>query len=309
MENSTIDVDTSNLQVDEMLNVYHDIKSASQKFRNTLDKCNSISWDGKLGLSLLDVKADTMLSYLANLTYLILKKICGQSIVDEDTRERLVHMRIILEKIKPLEEKLKYQIEKMVKTTVLGKSGVTNKNSYRANLSDLESSVVEEDEDDDNSPTIDNESGAQKKGIYKPPKLAAVPYSCENKTEKQQKLLENAKRRALNSTVMQELKEEYLDTPLEISTGTTLRNIHTKFQKERESYEETFFTRLPVTKKERHREKLMASMTLGTLANEITRFEDISALEGRLPSKLKKIKKSVLGKHKKKKGFKKRRTI
>lgn len=43
-------------------------------------------------------------------------------------------------------------------------------------------------------------------------------------------------------------------------------------------------------------------MTLGTLANEITRFEDISALEGRLPSKLKKIKKSVLGKHKKKKG-------
>lgn len=35
---------------------------------------------------------------------------------------------------------------------------------------------------------------------------------------------------------MQELKEEYLDTPLEISTGTTLRNIHTKFQKERERY-------------------------------------------------------------------------
>lgn len=52
--------------------------------------------------------------------------------------ERLVHMRVILEKIKPLEEKLKYQIEKMVKTTVSGKSDVTDKNSYRANLSDLE---------------------------------------------------------------------------------------------------------------------------------------------------------------------------
>lgn len=39
-----------------------------------------------------------------------------------------------------------------------------------------QSSADEEDENDDNSPTIDNESGAQKKGIYKPPKLAAVPY-------------------------------------------------------------------------------------------------------------------------------------
>lgn len=46
MENSTMAVD--NPEIDEMLNVYHDIKSASQKFRNTLDKCNSISWDGKL---------------------------------------------------------------------------------------------------------------------------------------------------------------------------------------------------------------------------------------------------------------------
>lgn len=56
-----------------------------------------------------------------------------------------------------------------------------------------------------------------------------------SKEEKQRKLLENAKKRALHSSVMQELKEEYLDTPLEISTAaTTLRNTHSKYKKEKE---------------------------------------------------------------------------
>lgn len=50
-------------------------------------------------------------------------------------------MRVILERIKPLEEKLKYQIEKMVKATISGKSGETDKNHYRANLADLEVST------------------------------------------------------------------------------------------------------------------------------------------------------------------------
>ena len=59
----------------------------------------------------------------------------------------------------------------------------------------------------------------------------------DSKAEKQRKLLENAKRRALNSSVMQELKEEYLDTPIEVSSGTTLRNTHTKYRKERERYD------------------------------------------------------------------------
>lgn len=54
--------------------------------------------------------------------------------------------------------------------------------------------------------------------------------------EKQQKLLEQAKKRALNSTVLRELKEEYLDTPLEIFNTHTLRNTHTRHKQERERY-------------------------------------------------------------------------
>jgi hypothetical protein len=66
------------------------------------------------------------------------------------------------------------------------------------------------------------------------------------------------------------------------------------------SYEETYFTRLPLTKKERHRDKLMSSMTVGTLGSEITRFEDMSALEGRLPTTKKRKKSLPKNKFKKK---------
>lgn len=70
------------------------------------------------------------------------------------------------------------------------------------------------------------------------------------------------------------------------------------------SYEETYFTRLPVTKKERHRDKLMSSVTVGTLGSEVTRFEDISALEGRMPNITKKRKKSLSVKKKNKSNYK-----
>jgi len=43
-------------------------------------------------------------------------------------------------------------------------------------------------------------------------------------------------------------------------------------------YEETYFTRLPTTKQERHRARKMT--TLGTLGDELTRLGDLRALEG-----------------------------
>jgi U3 small nucleolar ribonucleoprotein protein LCP5 len=43
-------------------------------------------------------------------------------------------------------------------------------------------------------------------------------------------------------------------------------------------YEESYFTRLPTTKQERHRSRNVT--TLGTLGDELTRFGDFRTLEG-----------------------------
>lgn len=94
--------------------------------------------------------------------------------------------------------------------------------------------------------------------------------------------MERARKLALNSSIIQELKEEYLDTPLEITSTTRAQQMFTKSQREKEEYEEKYLTRLPVTKAEKHRQRRLT--TLGTLGSEITSFGDISVLESGIPS-------------------------
>lgn len=56
--------------------------------------------------------------------------------------ERLVNSRVILEKIKPLEDKLKYQIDKYVKASMTGQADAADKSKYRANLNELDVSTT-----------------------------------------------------------------------------------------------------------------------------------------------------------------------
>ncbi|KAL6247015.1 hypothetical protein RBB50_006322 [Rhinocladiella similis] len=74
------------------------------------------------GISLLDIKNDLLLSYLQNLTFLILLKLRqddesheNQSIGAEVVN-KLVELRVYLERgVRPLENKLKYQIDKVIR--------------------------------------------------------------------------------------------------------------------------------------------------------------------------------------------------
>lgn len=95
------------------------------------------------------------------------------------------------------------------------------------------------------------------------------------------------KKRALSSSILQELKEEYLDTPVEVTLASRAQNTISKQQQEREQYEEEYLTRLPVGKNEKNQRKRFG--TLGTLGDEITNF-------GSGSSKRKKTIKRVKGK-------------
>jgi U3 small nucleolar ribonucleoprotein protein LCP5 len=64
----------------------------------------------------LSAKNDLMLSYLHHLTLLVHLKLSGRSLTDhQDLVQELVRIRVILDKIRPLETKLKYQIDKLVR--------------------------------------------------------------------------------------------------------------------------------------------------------------------------------------------------
>jgi len=184
----------------------------------------------------------------------------------------------VLEKIRPIDYKLRYQIDKLVKTAVTGTTNASDPLNFKANPTNL----MDEDTDSETEEEEDavNEYKKKKKNAksvdadeeiiakYVPPRLTSMPYDDDDtKADKQEKIRERARKRALNSTLIDELKEDYLDTPVEISGGSRAQQLISKAWKERERYEEDNLVRLPMSKEDRHREKRLS--TMGSLGDEL----------------------------------------
>lgn len=92
----------------------------------------------------------------------------------------------------------------------------------------------------------------------------------ESAQERNKRLQERTKKHMLSSSIMQDLREEYLDAPLEVSQTSRAQQMLSKQQKERQEFEEEYMTRLPVTKSEKHKRRQLT--TLGSLGEEITDF-------------------------------------
>lgn len=96
--------------------------------------------------------------------------------------------------------------------------------------------------------------------VYVPPKHMAVHYDDDTKPDRARKQMEWARKRALGSSLIQELKEEYLDTPVEISSSSRAIQKFSRKEREREEYEEKYLMRLPMTKADKHRSRKMTTM-------------------------------------------------
>ncbi|KAM3964645.1 neuroguidin [Aphomia sociella] len=274
------------------------IQQVSQLVDNMLVRVKSGEMSTDNGLSFLEMKYQMLLSYLINLTYIVLRKSSGEKIESDPSIDRLIEIRTVLEKIRPLDSKLKYQIDKLVKTAVVGATSEDDPQVYHANPSNLVSKLddTEGESTDVSGDEDDKKEKVSKSNIYVPPKLAAVHYDESlSRKDSDKKNKERSKKQFLNSSVMRELREEYSEAPLEVSTGNHVKHSISKFEQEKTEYEENYLTRLPVTKAEKNRRKKLT--TVGMLAEEITGHST-----GRNMSHKRKIK------SKKGKGFKRRRT-
>lgn len=55
----------------------------------------------------------------------------GKQIEKDPSIDRLIEIRTVLEKIRPIDYKLRYQIDKLVKTAITGTSSSTDPNSFK----------------------------------------------------------------------------------------------------------------------------------------------------------------------------------
>jgi U3 small nucleolar ribonucleoprotein protein LCP5 len=214
------------------------------------------------GLSFLEMKYNMLLSYLINLTFVVLRKCSGEKIEGDPCIDRLIEIRTVLEKIRPIDHKLKYQIDKLVKTAVTG-TNANDPTTFRPNPENL----IDGSESDDDSDAKEK----SKSDVYVPPKLSAVHYAGdETAQERSKRMQERTKKHMLSSSIMQDLREEYLDAPVEVSQTSRAQQILSKQQQEREEYEEEYMTRLPVSKSEKHKRRQLT--TMGSLGDELTSF-------------------------------------
>ncbi|XP_028037352.1 neuroguidin [Bombyx mandarina] len=244
------------------------VQQVSQLVDNMLVRVKNGELSTDKGLSFLEMKYQMLLSYLINLTYIVLRKCSGERIESDPSIDRLIEIRTVLEKIRPIDSKLKYQIDKLVKSAVVGAVSEDDPQTYRANPNNLVSKIDNSEEESSETSDVEGKKEKVKSNIYVPPKLAAVHFDEVSRTEADKKMKEKSKKQFLNSSVMRELREEYSEAPLEVSSGNHIKQSISKYEQEKTEYEENYLTRLPVTKAEKNRRKKVT--TVGMLADEIT---------------------------------------
>merc|ERR1711973_37991 len=155
-------------------------------------------------------------------------------------------------KIKPIEKKLKYQVDKLVKmSSDNGQASEQNALSYKPNFENMVGKDEGEEEDE--------EEDEDKSAVYVPPKLTAVPYEGD-KLSREERKLEKARKRNLNSNLLADIREEFGDEPEEISDGRN-RSMQRKMKEredERQKYEEDNLVRLTMTKKDKLMKRKMS---------------------------------------------------
>lgn len=244
------------------------VQQVSQLVDNMLVRVKNGELSTDKGLTFLEMKYQMLLSYLINLTYIVLRKCSGERIESDPSIDRLIEIRTVLEKIRPIDSKLKYQIDKLVKSAVVGAVSEDDPQTYRANPNNLVSKIDNSEEESSETSDVEGKKEKVKSNIYVPPKLAAVHFDEVSRTEADKKMKEKSKKQFLNSSVMRELREEYSEAPLEVSSGNHIKQSISKYEQEKTEYEENYLTRLPVTKAEKNRRKKVT--TVGMLADEIT---------------------------------------
>ncbi|GAA5844888.1 hypothetical protein JCM9279_000031 [Rhodotorula babjevae] len=265
--------------LDQLRNLLQEVKSGVAAVKDSAD-----TWKHRLastsdlaypsGISLLSLKNHLLVSYLQHLVALFSLKLNARSLTDTDGPATVVHqlvkLRVVLEKIAPLEQKLKYQVEKLVrKADQFDDEGAQNEEdvlndplAFRPNPSNLVLDRTQSEEEDD----IEAE---ERSGVYRPPRVAAMPYiegPAKGKRSKRDRdpgshLISDMSTSMSSSTPYAEAT-----SGLSVSYDPSLQSGTARHLKKLEEYEMDHFTRKHMSKKEgRARRAQEAEVAFGGL--------------------------------------------
>lgn len=262
-------------QLSQLLDGFKEsLNEVNKKLVPIIDRVKENDVPTSNGISYLDSKYHLLLNYCIHLCLFILMKLEGKKVNEHPLIRDLARIRVTIEKLRPIDEKLRYQIDKLMKIASSGSmQSIDPKLTHRANIRNfmpLDQEIVDENGEE----IIDEEDLKNKK--YVVPKISAVAF--EGAKEKREKERKRAEKRAKQSAMGRFLIEEYGDQPIEkpITIGDEFNPEMDEEEREKLRYEEEMFIRLQRSKKElKKRKKIVIPDELDELAN----FSDLKRLD------------------------------
>mmetsp|Transcript_14791 Transcript_14791/g.25625 ORF Transcript_14791/g.25625 Transcript_14791/m.25625 type:complete len:469 (+) Transcript_14791:1468-2874(+) len=268
----------------------------------------------KDGLGFMDLKSHVMLDYLQHLTFLITNSVSEnddngedqartktRSTINEQVINSLIEDRVVMEKLIQMEKGLKYSMDRLIKLAK-SKDVEDQARDQQQVLKPNPGALLDHDDDDDpseNENEFRNEEEDEEHdkqmddGIYRPPKLASIPFEENDKDViRKQKRAEKLKQRARSSTAVRDLLNELTDKPEEVRMpsgilGGTNDSIMLKEDNQREEFEEENFVRLQMTKKDKKERARKIREINSKMFEEQDEFTDLMAMAERVESKAK----------------------
>ena len=124
-----------------------------QKVESSLMPCiqehlTSSEFSPQHGLDFLESKNSLLLSYLIDLTLLMRNRLMGKE--PKDNLHRLVEMRTVLDKMRNLDKRLRYQIDKLLASQTNASSFATSDGATQEDPLQFRPGAMEDDDDEDN---------------------------------------------------------------------------------------------------------------------------------------------------------------
>ncbi|XP_016163732.1 neuroguidin isoform X1 [Arachis ipaensis] len=259
------------------------LDTVNRKIQSLTAKVKEDQYPTADGFSYLEAKNLLLLNYCQSLVYYLLRKAKGFSIEEHPVIRSIVEIRLFLEKIRPIDKKQQYQIQKLMKVGENAtrseipseKEGVASDKAedvskYRPNPDMLvsKSDLAAQDGDD----------------VYRPPRFAPASMELERTSKQERNALRREKeilKQAKQSHFIRELMDDMDERPEEVrefeGNSKEVDRYIAKMD-ERAQQEEELFTRVPLTRQERKREKYLKKSRNGMQGLTESFFDEIKSL-------------------------------
>jgi len=251
-----------------------DVVSLTEKLGDTV---GTGDYDHPDGLSLLTVKVDTLLAYIHHVALLGAHRLSGKSYEEDPGKkyiQNLVKLRLCLEKLRPMETRLRYQVEKLLQSVVAEEKHATQEASETTNAG-LEDADDEDDELDklafrpnphamaaaSKSTETQAAEEAEETDVYRPPKLAPMVYDPDAHVSRKQRNKDRQPSR--NAALLADLSAGMSSNPYETSVAGVggghavgmAGSSRARALRRMEEFEEDNYKRLSLSKKDAKRRR------------------------------------------------------